>query len=149
MGNICEPYCSCNCNCENQKICKDCAEGCGNCLSCEGCHQCTECDPRLMNPCLIRETSSKDLMMVLKEFEFKGENDDKWFGKHPQNYFKSFEPYDPSFISSLSYASQFLLSKARFIYLNIKSKKKSLFSKSLKALQNKKPNKSNSPSSVD
>ncbi|EAR99464.1 protein kinase (macronuclear) [Tetrahymena thermophila SB210] len=80
MGNICEPYCACNCNCENQKILKDCQEGCGNCLQCEDCHQCTECDPRMMNPCLIRETSNKELMIVLKEFDFKGEAEDKWYG---------------------------------------------------------------------
>lgn len=42
---------------------------------------CAGCDLSRFNPCLIRETTNKELIAVLSEFDFKGEADDKWYGK--------------------------------------------------------------------
>ncbi|EGR28379.1 protein kinase domain protein [Ichthyophthirius multifiliis] len=79
MGNICDPYCSCSC--EDQKVFRDCRQCFQECFNCDGCQQFTSCDYRLMNPCLIREVSNKDLMQILKEFDYQGEIDDQWYGE--------------------------------------------------------------------
>jgi len=63
---------------ENSKFFKDCAEGCNGC-------GCGDWDVKILNPCMIRETSNTELMTVLKEFDFKGETEDKWYGNNKNN----------------------------------------------------------------
>lgn len=51
-------------------------------------NQCGGFDLGQYNPCMIRETSNKELIAVLTEFDFKGEAEDKWYGKWIFKYIK-------------------------------------------------------------